>query len=93
MDMNRDELIRQVMAADFTIIDLNLYLNTHPCDQRALVLYNNAVKNAKMLRENYERMFGPLTAFDSYSPYPWRWIQDPWPWDKNFAPHPPVEPF
>lgn len=85
MDLERDDLLKQVMAADFTIIDLNLYLDTHPCDQRALMLYNNAIRNAKMLREAYERTFGPLTAYDSYSAYPWQWIQDPWPWDRKFT--------
>lgn len=85
MDIERDNLLKQVMAADFTIIELNLYLNTHPNDQRAIAMYNNAIRNAKMLREYYERMFGPLTAYDSYSSYPWRWIEDPWPWDMRVS--------
>lgn len=83
MDQKRDTLLKQVMAADFTIIDLNLYLNTHPNDQRAVALYNNAVRNAKILRETFEKMYGPLTAYDSYSTCPWRWIENPWPWDRS----------
>ena len=81
MDMEREKLLKEVMAADFTVIDLNLYLNTHPCDQRAIFLYNKAVKDAQILRFNYEKNFGPLTAHSSFSGYPWKWIESPWPWE------------
>lgn len=81
MDAGREQMLREVMAADFTLIDLNLYLNTHPCDQKALAQYNCGVQRAKMLRENYERMYGPLTPM-SPSNYPWQWINSPWPWER-----------
>jgi spore coat protein JB len=82
MDPKREQLLREIQAADFTLIDLNLYLDTHPSDQRALTLYNNSAQRAKMLRDNYERMYGPLTPM-SYSAYPWQWIASPWPWEKQ----------
>lgn len=81
MDLNREKLLKEVMAADFTIIDLHLYLNTHPYDQRALTLYNNSVQRAMVLRNQYERIYGPLNAQYSTSAYPWQWIEDPWPWE------------
>jgi spore coat protein JB len=82
MDMNREKLLRNLMAADFTVIDLNLYLNTHPYDQNAICIYNQSVQRAKILRENYERMYGPLTpAFISSCPY--QWVEGPWPWEKG----------
>ena len=34
--MNRDELMLRIQALEFTAVDLNLYLDTHPCDARAL---------------------------------------------------------
>jgi len=74
-------MLREVMAADFAVIDLNLYLDTHPNDQQAVMYFNNAVKRAKMLRDNYERLYGPLTA-TSANTTPWPWINNPWPWDK-----------
>lgn len=83
MDINRERLLRELMAADFYVIELNLYLDTHPKDQRALAIYNSSVQRAKMLKENYERLYGPLTAMWSYSAYPWQWIKDPWPWEKT----------
>ncbi len=80
MDETRARMLREVMAADFTATDLNLYLNTHPYDQRALMIFINTAKRAKVLRENFERIYGPITAGASNS-YPWPWIDNPWPWD------------
>ncbi len=76
----RDRMLKEVMALDFMAIELNLYLNTHPYDQKALMIFVNTVQRAKMARENYERMYGPITASASNS-FPWPWIEDPWPWE------------
>lgn len=83
VDMNREKLLKEVMASDFTIIDLHLYLNTHPNDQKALALYNSNVQRSRMLRARYESLYGPLSAHMSTSSYPWQWIQGPWPWEKE----------
>jgi len=85
MDMNRERLLREVMAADFTVIDLNLYLDTHPNDQRAISIYNASVQRAKMLRAIYERMYGPLTPM-FFSSCPFNWIDKPWPWQRYQSP-------
>ena len=80
MDTAREKLMRDVMAADFTAGDLHLYLNTHPYDNRAVMIYIYSVQRAKQLRDYFERMYGPLTASASNS-YPWPWINSPWPWE------------
>lgn len=84
MDMNRQELLKQLTALDFMAVDLHLYLDTHPCDREALMKYNSVVMQANMLRNNYERLYGPLTSYRSPSPYPWQWINNPWPWNCDF---------
>jgi spore coat protein JB len=84
MDTNRDMLLREVMAADFTLIDMNLYLDTHPCDQNALMQYNCALQRAKMLRNNFECMYGPLSPMSPYAATnKWQWIASPWPWERQ----------
>jgi spore coat protein JB len=84
MKMNRDELLKHITAIDFMLVDLHLYLDTHPCDQDALMRYNAAAMQSKMLREQYERLYGPLTSYRSPSCYPWQWINNPWPWCTKF---------
>lgn len=81
MDINRENLLRQVMAADFMVIEMNLYLNTHPTEQRAIALFNSSVQRAKMLRDMYERTYGPLTPFYTNNKNTWQWIESPWPWE------------
>ncbi|NLT39728.1 MAG: spore coat protein CotJB [Clostridiales bacterium] len=82
--MNRDELLQQITALDFYIIDLHLYLNTHPNDGQALELYNASVRKVKELREEYTQRFGMLLANNTESRQPWQWIDDPWPWQRAF---------
>ena len=36
----RQELLNQIRAIEFMTVELNLYLDTHPCDMRALKEYN-----------------------------------------------------
>lgn len=83
MDDNRERMLREVMAADFSLIDLNLYLNTHPDDCRAVQLFNYLAQKARMLRFNYERCYGPLSMLSMHNyKCPWQWIESPWPWQR-----------
>lgn len=82
--MNRDELLKKLSAIDFYLIDLHLYLNTHPTDREAIMQYNALVAEAKQLRSEYEQHYGMLLANNSMSRYPWQWIDNPWPWQKKF---------
>jgi len=63
MDISRDglELLKEIMAVDFSMVELNLYLDTHPMDQRALRLHNEYVIKYKMLKDKYEQDCAPLT--------------------------------
>ena len=81
--MNRDEMLQRLSALDFYIIDLHLYLNTHPNDREAIQKYIAVVKEANELREQFEQQFGMLSP-RSTSKYPWQWIEDPWPWQYKF---------
>jgi spore coat protein JB len=65
------------------VIDLHLYLNTHPADREALAKYNAAAAEADTLAREYEKSFGML-SMGRPSQYPWQWIADPWPWQKEF---------
>ncbi len=82
--MNRDEMLQRLSALDFYIIDLHLYLNTHPADRDAIQKYNTVVREAKGLREQYEQQFGMLSSQFSTSKVPWQWIEEPWPWQAKF---------
>ncbi len=81
---NRVRMLRKIQMVQFAVIDLNLYLNTHPRDRRALDEHNRLVAELDKLEEEYVQKYGILTAFSS-SPAPWQWIDDPWPWEINYS--------
>ncbi|ADD02849.1 conserved hypothetical protein [Thermoanaerobacter mathranii subsp. mathranii str. A3] len=85
MDGNQISLLKKIMEIEFTCIDLNLYLDTHPEDQKALQDYNYYSNQLAMLKQQYEQFYGPLMVFGhSQSQYPWKWVDDPWPWEIEY---------
>lgn len=71
----------ELMALDFAVKELNLYLDTHPQDQEALGLYASYIKLAKEGREKYIAQYGPLDSTDLIPDAGYTWINDPWPWE------------
>lgn len=74
-------LLHELQAVDFVLVELTLYLDTHPLDSNALNQYNHCAKRRMELAREFESQFGPLTSYGhSFSQYPWQWIDTPWPW-------------
>ncbi|MGM9950949.1 MAG: spore coat protein CotJB [Lysinibacillus sp.] len=73
--------LEEIQAIDFVLVELNLYLDTHPQDLEAIQQYNETSLKSMELKRNFEQQFGPLMNFGkSFSGYPWSWIETPWPW-------------
>lgn len=73
----------ELMALDFAIDELGLYLTTHSDDQEALQLYWSYINLAKEGREKYQKMYGPLLQTDLTPDQGFAWLKDPWPWDEG----------
>jgi spore coat protein JB len=74
-------LMEQLQMVDFVLVDLTLYLDTHPDDTQAINQFNHYTKERKQLKKSFESQFGPLMQYgNSYSGYPWAWADCPWPW-------------
>lgn len=71
----------ELMALDFAVKELNLYLDTHPADQEALDLYASYIKMAREGREKYLANYGPLNSEDFTLADGYTWLKDPWPWE------------
>ncbi len=82
--MDRDAILRELTALDFMLVDLQLFLDTHPDDTEALNRYNAILAQANTLREQYESICGPLYSFRSFNRCSWEWFRDPWPWQYSF---------
>ena len=82
--VNKNELdvtpLTELQTMAFAIQELSLYLDTHRDDMEALDLYRKYQKMYQDGRDTYENMCGPLNHM-SPSDGPYRWINDPWPWE------------
>ncbi|KGP93162.1 cotJB protein [Pontibacillus chungwhensis BH030062] len=75
------ELLEEIQAVDFVLVELTLYLDTHPEDYEAIKQFNQYAQQSKKLKKQYEQQYGPLRQYgESYSGYPWNWNNAPWPW-------------
>ena len=74
--LNRSEIILKIQELSFACVDLNLYLDTHPDDANAVNMYNSFSKQLNEAIRNYECKYG--------SGCPWQWVEQPWPWDREF---------
>lgn len=77
----REEMLQQIRCCDFAITELALYLNTHPEDEKALCLHRKYCKQARDLKDKFQKVYGPLTI--NYPCNKWRWLEEPWPWERG----------
>lgn len=79
---SRRELLRKLQIYDFNIQEAALYLNSHPCDHRAMEYYQHFRCLRDKAAHMYECCFGPLTNRDNRS-CEWQYIYEPWPWERE----------
>ena len=73
--------MEQLQAVDFVLVELTLYLDTHPNDFDAINQFNQFAKERKRRKKVIESNYGPLMQYgNSYSGSPWDWNDAPWPW-------------
>lgn len=77
----RREMIEQIRCYDFSINELALYLDTHPDDEKALCLHRKYARQARDLKDKYQKVYGPLSI--NYPCNKWRWLEEPWPWERG----------
>ena len=83
--LNRKELLNHINQVSFAVDDVKLYLDTHPCDQQALVYFQEYSRMRNTALKEYAAQYGPLTidtAAESCTNR-WNWINEPWPWQEG----------
>jgi len=71
----------ELMAIDFVVDELELYLDTHSEDSEAFDLYQSFLALRKEARERYTARYGAVTQCDQLGAERYTWLNDPWPWD------------
>lgn len=75
--------LKNLMEVDFSLLEINLFLDTHPNDETAIKLHNTLAQKRMQARNDYVCKYGPLSNEDM-SMCPWQYIEAPWPWNINF---------
>ncbi|MBP3940417.1 MAG: spore coat protein CotJB [Christensenellaceae bacterium] len=81
--VSKEELLQQIAECEFTLVDINLFLDTHPECERALSDYNCYAQQLAALKKMYEENYGPLHNFgNDTSEGSWKWVTQAWPWNE-----------
>ena len=79
------ELLNKINEYSFAVVDLLLFLDTHPddCLAKEDFLRFSCARNDSMME--YARMYGPLTVdgIKESGEEQWKWVHQPWPWETN----------
>ena len=76
-------LLSKIKKYDFTLKELNLYLDTHPNCRRGLAMFQKYRELRRNAADEYARKFGPLTPEQANDSEHWTWTDDPWPWERR----------
>lgn len=80
---NEEQLmLLDIQKLEFAIYDLALYLDTHPNDPVALYKHKMYTNQHMQLKRAYEAQFGIMSIMGHELGDTWRYINDPWPWDR-----------
>ncbi|MBO5164677.1 MAG: spore coat protein CotJB [Ruminococcus sp.] len=74
-------LMKKIMQYDFTLKELNLYLDTHPNCRRALAMFQKFRKLREDAVREYNEKFGPITPEQNINAQRWQWVDAPFPWE------------
>lgn len=77
----QSNMLDDLQNLQFAVLDIALYLDTHPNDPVALYHHNQYSSNLKELLSLYEMKFGPINLYNTDYGDTWRYIEGPWPWD------------
>ena len=79
---DRMRMLKKLQMYDFVLLELGLFLNSHPEDSEALKKFHMYQKKAEEARMAYTEKYGPISYRDiSESMTGWKWIDGPWPWE------------
>lgn len=80
----KQRLLSMIRKYDFFLIELQLYLDTHPRCPHALRMWQNYHAMRQKTVASYVRQFGPIQPMQiDGTSNAWSWVQGPWPWEKE----------
>lgn len=78
---NRDQMLKDIGIVDFVLVELMLYLDTHPFDSSAMEYFNHYSRIKNQMVKEFSQKYFPLTKDLAESGKEWRWGAAPLPWE------------
>lgn len=73
--------LKKLQEIHFAMMELTLYLDTHPDDSEAINQYNELAEKRKDAKAVVEEEYGPLSFTEKNNKETiWQWSTGPWPW-------------
>lgn len=77
----KEKMLHDIGILDFTVVDLALYLDTHPHDRNAIEYFNHYNRIKNQMEKEFSKTFFPLMLGYAESSKEWRWGEAPLPWE------------
>lgn len=78
---HKDQLLMDIGTIDFVLVELTLYLDTHPFDCAALECFNHYSRIKMELEKEFSMKYFPLKKELSDCNKEWKWGMAPLPWE------------
>lgn len=79
---DQSRMLCDIGMVSFAVVELTLYLDTHPRDKEAMEYFNHYNRIQNQLTKDYAAKYGPLnlSVADNYNKE-WQWALQPMPWE------------
>lgn len=77
----KEQMFRDIGIVDFVLVELALYLDTHPYDREVIEYYNHYLKIKNQMTREFSQKYFPLQLSYADSMKEWRWGSAPLPWE------------
>ena len=74
-------MLNDIRIVDFVLVDLSLYLDTHPFDQEAMEYFNHYNRIKGQMEKEFSQKYFPLNLRLTDCGKEWRWGEAPLPWE------------
>lgn len=81
MSHEQKTLLQRLSSISFVLVELALFLDTHPENKEALKMFKEYTEKYKPILKAYETQYGPIKQSAAIGCTSWDWAKDNWPWD------------
>lgn len=78
---DQSRMLKDISIVSFTLVELTLYLDTHPYDKQAMDYFNHYSHIENQMKQEFATKYYPLNATHSQDTKEWSWALAPMPWE------------